>query len=115
MALLEFIISSKSYVKGWFQQYKKKTTVKQPRFWLRQVCPSKAELRKDKIVQMYGKQKIPKNISKSSQQQQILILQESHINFGELIPLFWTKVQFLLGIPLQNHRISFWLRGSIPK
>lgn len=54
MGLVKFIISSKSYVKGWFQQYKKKATVKQPRFWLRPVHPSKAELRKDKIVKMCG-------------------------------------------------------------
>lgn len=44
-------------VKGWFRQYKKKATVKQPRFWLRPVHPPKAELRKDKIVKMYGKKK----------------------------------------------------------
>lgn len=100
-------------MKGWFQQYEEKATVKQPR--MRPVHPSKAELRKDKTVKMYGKKRIPKNLSKSSQQQQILILQESHIIFGEIIPLFWTKVQFLAGIPLQNHSSSFWLRGSIPK
>lgn len=35
--------------------------------------------------------------------------------FGEVMPLFWTKVRFLPVVPLQNHRISFWPRDSIPK